>query len=81
MQTRFSVLTLSSPGLKQIEAGSIPDALLSCRPVQSNPIVPFNSKRSRLPNPAVRGGMATPVRATGRKVRIARHSEIIVIRS
>jgi hypothetical protein len=28
-----------------------------------NPILPFNSKRSRLPNPAARGGMATPVGA------------------
>jgi hypothetical protein len=32
---------------------------------QCNPILPFNSKRSRLPNPAVRGGMAAPVGATG----------------
>jgi hypothetical protein len=53
--------------------GGIPDALLSCRPVQSNPILPFNSKRSRLLIPAVRGGMATPVGATGSKVRIARY--------
>ena len=36
-----------------------------------NPILPFNSKRSRLPNPAVRGGMATPVGATSGKVRFA----------
>ena len=35
-----------------------------------NPILPFSSKRSRLPNPAVRGGAATPVGATGSKVRI-----------
>jgi hypothetical protein len=34
-----------------------------------NPILPFNSKRSRLPNPAIRGGMATPVGETGSKVR------------
>src|SRR5216684_3744381 len=38
-----------------------------------NPILPFNSKRSRLPNPAVRGGMATPVGETGSKVRFARN--------
>jgi hypothetical protein len=37
-----------------------------------NQISLFNSKRSRLPNPAVRGGMATPVGAKGRKVRFAR---------
>jgi hypothetical protein len=40
---------------------SISDALLSCR--RCNPILPFNSKRSRLLDPAVRGGMATPVGA------------------
>ena len=28
-----------------------------------NPILPFNSKRSRLPNPAVCSGMTTPVGA------------------
>jgi hypothetical protein len=28
-----------------------------------NPILPFNSKRARLPNPVTRGGMATPVGA------------------
>ena len=54
---------------------SIPDALLSCR--RCNPILPFDSKRSRLPNPAVRGGMATAVGATVSKVRIARHSGCI----
>jgi hypothetical protein len=37
-------------------------------------ILPFNSKRSRLPKPRVRGGMATPVGATDSKVRIARSS-------
>jgi hypothetical protein len=42
---------------------------------QCNPILPFNSKQSRLPNPAVRGGMATPVGATGSKVRFARQPE------
>ena len=41
-----------------------------------NPILPFNSKRSRLPNPAVRGGMAAPVGETGSKVRFARHSGV-----
>ena len=46
--------------------GGIPDSLLSCR------LLPFNSKRSRLPNPAVRGGMTTPVGATGSKVWVAR---------
>src|SRR3981189_1347744 len=40
-----------------------------------NPILPFNSKRSRLPNPAVRGGIATPVGATGSKVRFACNPE------
>jgi hypothetical protein len=44
---------------------------------QYNPILPFNSKRSRLPNPAVRGGTAAPVGATGSKVRIGRNSEVI----
>jgi hypothetical protein len=32
-------------------------------------ILPFNSKRSRLPNPELRNRMATPVGATGSKVR------------
>ena len=40
---------------------------------QCNPILPFSSKRSRLPNPVVRGAMATPVGAAGSKVRFARH--------
>jgi Bacterial protein of unknown function (DUF899) len=34
--------------------GSIPNALLSCRPVQSN--LANYSKLARLPNPAIRGG-------------------------
>jgi hypothetical protein len=38
-----------------------------------NPILPLNSKRSRLPNPGVRDSVATLVRATGSKVRIALH--------
>jgi len=33
----------------------------------------INWKRSRLPSPTVRGGMATTVGATGSKVRVARH--------
>jgi hypothetical protein len=41
-----------------------------------NPILPFNSKRSRLPNPEVRAGMATPVRATGSTVRFARDTGV-----
>jgi hypothetical protein len=51
--------------------GGIPEELLILPPgaIQS---WPFNSKRSRLPNPAVRGGMATPVGETGSKVRFAR---------
>ncbi len=32
-----------------------------------NPILPFSSKRSRLPNPAVRCGMAAPLGARGSK--------------
>ena len=44
-----------------------------CPAARCNPILPSNSKRSRLPNPAIRGGMATPVGATGSKVRFARH--------
>jgi len=65
---------ISSEMLVQWNAaiGSIPDALLSCRPVQSNPILPFNSKWSRLPNPAVRDDLATTLRATGCKVRFVR---------
>jgi hypothetical protein len=43
--------------------------------VRCNPILPFNSNRPRLPNPAVRGGMATPIGATGSKVRVARQPE------
>jgi hypothetical protein len=38
-----------------------------------NPILPLESKLSQLPNPALRGRMATPVGATGRKVRFVRH--------
>jgi hypothetical protein len=42
-----------------------------------NPILPFNSDRSQLPNQAVRGGMATPVGATGSKVRFAHNPGVM----
>ena len=45
---------------------------MHCYPARCDPILPFNSKRSRLPDPVVRGGMVTPVGATGSKVRLAR---------
>ena len=41
-----------------------------------NPILPLISKRSRLPNPAVRDRMATLVGATGSKVRFAGNTEV-----
>jgi hypothetical protein len=43
---------------------------------QCNPILPFNSKRSRLPNPAFRSSMA-PVGAIGSKVRFAHQPEVM----
>ena len=56
--------------------GGIPDALLSCRPVQSNLAIYIEAVSI-----AVRGGMATPVGETGSKVRFARHSGVVRIAS
>jgi hypothetical protein len=51
---------------------------MHCYPAaRCNSILPFSSKWSRLPNPLVRGGMATPVGATGSKVRLACYSGTI----
>ena len=48
---------------------------MHCYPAaRCNPILPSSSKRFRLPNPLVRGGMATPIGATGSKVRFARNT-------
>src|SRR6267378_653655 len=72
----LSLQSMQQPG-KQfpvLESGGRAAAVEPSVPARCNPILPFNSKRSRLPNPAVRGGMATPVGETGSKVRFARHS-------
>ena len=41
---------------------NLPNALLSCRPVQSN--LPLMPSRSQFPDPVVRGGVATTVGTT-----------------
>jgi hypothetical protein len=55
---------------EQTELSQLGGRALHCA-VRCNLILPVNSKQSRLPNPRVRGGMATPVGATGSKVRPA----------
>src|SRR5258706_12613160 len=70
----------SASAFDQIDGGiALQRVAACCHPMRRypaarcNPILPFNSKRSRLPNPAVRGVIAAPVGETSSKVRFARY--------
>src|SRR5260370_8886004 len=65
-------LFLFSPVSEQRSISVVAMECCTIPAARCNPILPLISKRSRLPNPAVRAGVATPVGATGSKVRIAR---------
>jgi hypothetical protein len=69
-----SIRILAEPRKPNFCAGGIPMhyyPAAQCNPIQSCHLI---RRGSRLPNPAVRGGMAALVGETGSKVRFARHS-------